>query len=161
MRNTLVFFAISGGICLAISGAACATTATVPDDPLPATKTDRAPSLPPPSNTDTPPAADDPPSPPGSSSGGTTKKDASPPPPPPPPPPPIPQICINEAGPPLAVQTPCGCDKDCTTGLVCAEVGALLDPWCCAPLGGECADYNDCCGEMLCVTGDGGKKTCK
>ena len=79
-----------------------------------------------------------------------SKPDAAPPPPPPPPPP---QICINEAGAPWTVQTECGCDKDCTTGLVCAQVGGLVSPWCCAPVATACNDANDCCGQLLCVSG--------
>jgi hypothetical protein len=75
--------------------------------------------------------------------------DAAPPPPPPPPP----QICANEAGVPWAAQTECGCDKDCAAGLTCAQVGGLAQPWCCAPAKVACADDNDCCGQLLCVSG--------
>lgn len=159
MSSTLSFGSARVAFIVTLALVGCATSATVGDaDPSPEPVTDPGhASLPAPQASSAShdgqdgndAAATD-----GHDAGTTSGMDASKKPdsaPPPPPPPPA--ICINEAGAPWSAQTPCGCDKDCVTGLTCAQVGGLVDPWCCAPSGIACSDANDCCGQLLCVAG--------
>jgi hypothetical protein len=51
------------------------------------------------------------------------------------------------------LQTPCNGPNDCCLGAQCAQVGGLVQDWCCAPQDGGCLEDNDCCGDLRCTGG--------
>jgi hypothetical protein len=63
----------------------------------------------------------------------------------------------------VALENPCTCQAQCcgAPAVTCDHVGGLLVRWCCVPAGGACTKDNDCCGQHICTTGDGGAKACQ
>jgi hypothetical protein len=51
----------------------------------------------------------------------------------------------------LPLQTPCNAPTDCCLGATCAQVGGLVQDWCCSPQDGGCTEDNDCCGSLRCT----------
>jgi hypothetical protein len=75
-------------------------------------------------------------------------------------PPTKPASCLSPADVCFHIQTKCGCQEDCCSGMVCQDVYSLHGLGCCLQAGAECAASRDCCGLLVCRPGDAGKSVC-